>query len=755
MANALPPSGNPAVDYLIDATQRTILFFDTLRERSREYQEHMAKKAPHVLHFPFEPVRDGRRLERPVNYGLIRILPAAATPTDPQKRPIVVIDPRAGHGPGIGGFKPDSEIGVALASGHPCYFVGFLTEPVEGQTVLDVVDALAAFVAEVAGRHPDAEGAPLVIGNCQAGWAVAMAAAARPAAFGPLLLAGAPLAYWQGTHGHAPMRYTGGLAGGTWLTAMAGDLGAGTFDGGWLVSNFENMNPANTFWTKQYRLWSRIDTEAPRYLEFERWWGGHALLGAQEMQWIADELFVGNRLVSGGIRANDGTRIDLRNVKGPIVVFCSKGDDITPPPQALGWILELYRDVDDIRAHDQTIVYSVHDETGHLGIFVSGAVAKKEHREFTSNIDLIDVLPPGLFEAVLTRAGPDTPNAHLVAGEWVLHFEPRTLDDIRALGCNDEEDDRRFAAVSRLSDINLGLYRTFLQPWIRAAVTPEMAQTMRRLQPARLPYEMFGQKNDAFEALQDLAKLVRAHRRPAPPDNPFLQAQQLFSDMMVAALENWRETRDGAVEQAFLGIYGQPFLQALLGLRASDEPPRARPGDAPEHRAFVQAQEEALRGRIGQGTPADALIRALAWVITPGGRVDERTFAALKILREEHPHCHDATLAAFKARVREQTAILRQDDDAAIEALPALLPDEARAGFVPMLRHLAEAAGPPVPASAERLARIEKLLDGSGQQPVPAAPPSPPAPPAAEPSAALPRRVAPRTRRPRARKGPA
>ena len=56
------------------------------------------------------------------------------------------------------------------------------------------------------------------------------------------------------------MRYTGGLLGGTWLTALMGDLGAGKFDGAWLVSNFENLNPANTYWTKQYNLYAKIDT---------------------------------------------------------------------------------------------------------------------------------------------------------------------------------------------------------------------------------------------------------------------------------------------------------------------------------------------------------------------------------------------------------------------------------------------------------------------------------------------------------------
>ena len=188
------------------------------------------------------------------------------------------------------------------------------------------------------------------------------------------------------------MRYSGGLLGGSWLTALTGDLGNGKFDGAWLVTNFENLNPANTLWSKQYNLYSKIDTEAPRYLEFEQWWGAHVVLNADEMQFIADELFIGNKLATAELVSSDGHRFDLRNITSPIIVFCSKADNITPPPQALDWILDLYDSVDDIRAHGQTIVYAIHESIGHLGIFVSGSVAKKEHDQFASNIDLIDVL---------------------------------------------------------------------------------------------------------------------------------------------------------------------------------------------------------------------------------------------------------------------------------------------------------------------------------------------------------------------------
>src|SRR5207244_10901959 len=88
-----------------------------------------------------ELVLDGRSLPRPVNYGLVRIVPPKGTAIDQSKRPFIVFDPRAGHGPGIGGMKHDSEIGVALAAGHPCYFVGFLPEPMPGQTLENVCEA--------------------------------------------------------------------------------------------------------------------------------------------------------------------------------------------------------------------------------------------------------------------------------------------------------------------------------------------------------------------------------------------------------------------------------------------------------------------------------------------------------------------------------------------------------------------------------------------------------------------------------------
>src|SRR3954465_14047091 len=480
-----------AVEYMVDAGQRSVLFLDIMRQRGDQYREHLAQTAPHVQSYAAELIIDGRQLEQPVNYALVRIIPPKGVEIDLERRPFIVVDPRAGHGPGIGGFKADSEIGVAMKAGHPCYFVGFLPEPMPGQTIERVARAEAIFIEKVIERHPEADGKPCVIGNCQAGWAMMILASLRPELFGPVIVAGAPLAYWAGVHGQYPMRYSGGLLGGSWLTALTSDLGAGKFDGAWLVKNFEGQNPSNTLWSKQYNVYSKVDTEADRYLEFERWWGGHVNLNAEEIQFIVDELFIGNNLAAGRIETSDGTTVDLRNIRSPIVVFCSKGDNVTPPQQALGWILDLYDDVEEMRSYGQTIVYTIHDTIGHLGIFVSGGVAKKQYSEFSSNIDMIDTLPPGLYEAVFESKAGDTTNPDLVSGDWVMRCEMRTLDDIRALGGNDAADERRFATAARVSEINLSLYRTFAQPMVRAMVNSPMAEWMQQLHPLRLQYEFF------------------------------------------------------------------------------------------------------------------------------------------------------------------------------------------------------------------------------------------------------------------------
>ena len=709
MTNALKQFGGPLGEYMIDSMQRTVLFWDVMRQRGDDYFAQKEMPVPNVLQFDVDLVLDGRSLDKPVNYLLVRVQPPEGVEIDPSKRPFVVVDPRAGHGPGIGGFKADSELGVAMRAGHTAYFVGFTPDPMPEQTIEDIMRAEAVFLEKVIELHPKAQEKPCVIGNCQAGWAVLMLAAVRPELFGPIIVPGSPLSYWAGVKGKNPMRYLGGLLGGSWLTALTSDLGAGKFDGAYLVENFEMANPSNTFWSKPYSVWSKVDTEPERFLEFEKWWGGHVNLNAEEIQWIVDELFVGNRLATAEIVTSDGVRIDLRNINSPIICFCSEGDSITPPQQALGWIIDLYEKDDDIKANGQTIVYTVHKSIGHLGIFVSGGVAKKQHQEFTSNIDLIDVLPPGLYEMVLTPKTEGVVGEEFVEGDWIARFEERTLGDVRAIVQPDPEDERRFAAARQLSEINLGLYRTLFQPFVQAFMNDRTADVLHKMNPAVMPYELFSGKNPLMKQVAQLADVVREQRAPASPDNPLVALQEAVSTQIVAALDGFGDMRDHSTEQIFLTVYGQPVVQALLGLRATDESPRRHPGIEPEQIAFIEKRIAELRERIAEGGDREAFVRSLVYIGLAGPGVDERAFALLNKLRaEEAP---DLTLKDFKDMVREQYFAILLDQKGAVAAISKMLSKDAaeRKQAVEDLRQVVSATGKPEGVRAERLKEVEKL----------------------------------------------
>ena len=343
--------------------------------------------------------------------------------------------------------------------------------------------AEAAFLERVIELHPDADGKPVVIGNCQGGWAMMLVAATRPELFGPMIIAGAPLSYWAGVHGQNPMRYSGGLNGGSWLTALTGDLGHGIFDGAAPGPELREHEP----------LEHALD-QAVQPLRQDRH-RGPALSRASRNGGAATSCSMPRRCSGSSTTCSSATSWP-RPRSSPATASAStcatstrrssasarKGDDITPPQQALGWILDLYGSVDDIRANGQTIVYCVHDKIGHLGIFVSGSVAKKEHQEFASNIDFIDCLPPGLYEAVLTPVG---------RGHRARRARDRRLcREVRAAHARRHprlglQRSRGRAQVRRggtaLGDQSRPLPH-FLQPWVRAATTEQSAQLLRRLQ---------------------------------------------------------------------------------------------------------------------------------------------------------------------------------------------------------------------------------------------------------------------------------
>ena len=148
-------------------------------------------------------------------------------------------------------------------------------------------------------------------------------------------------------------------------------------------------------------------------------------------------------------------------------------------------------------------------------------------------------------------------------------------------------------------------------------------------------------------------------------------------------MEGYAALRDQAQERLFLAAYGSPLLQALVGLKATDELPRRRPGDEPEHREFVARRAAELRSRIAEGGLGEAALRALVYVGLAERDSDERTFNMLRRIREERGGKVD--LATFKQALRDQFLMLLLDPQAALAALPRLLENASAAEIRPML----------------------------------------------------------------------
>jgi hypothetical protein len=661
--------------YWVDAAQRQVLFWDTLRERGNLYLHHSIEGKPPLLKFGYEQVLDGKALPRPCNYSLLRVLPRNNDPVPaPGARPIVIVDPRAGHGPGIGGFKPDSQVGVSLKAGHPVYFVTFSPDPVAGQTIVDVAHAEARFLEEVIARHPKAKGRPAVIGNCQAGWAVAALGAMRPELMGPIMLNGAPLSYWAGSRDQNPMRYAGGTFGGAWGASLVGDLGGGIFDGAHLVANFENQNPANTYWSKYYNLYANVDREAQRFLDFERWWGGFFRMTREEMEAIVSNLFVGNRLARGGIEI-DGKRLDLRNISSPVVVFASWGDNITPPQQALNWIIDVWGDERAIVEAGRTIVYMLHRDVGHLGIFVGGAVAKKEHDQLINTLDQIDLLPPGLYEMELHRKVGPARHEELTYGDYHVTFEPRTIDDLRALEPDGRDDERVFSTIAKVSEWNTSAYQALVRPWLAPMVSRPVGELAMAMSPQRLQRVMMSDANPLMKALREYADAVRDNRAEAGKDNPWRKAEQEVSRAIVRSLDGYRDFRDYWTAQWVDAAYG-PF-----GLGALFPPDRTDEAEAKERaQRRIDAAMAALEPRLGEGGFPEGLVRMLYLAIAENGMVTRRTIR----LAEMAGHIARELIAAGRIKsvkrevdwkqVREEQAkIVALFPERAAQALPLLL----------------------------------------------------------------------------------
>jgi tellurite resistance protein len=411
-----------------------------------------------------------------------------------------------------------------------------------------------------------------------------------------------------------------------------------------------------------------VDTEAQRFLAFERWWGGFFMMTTDEIHTIVDGLFVGNKLVRGTFELEKGKPIDLKKLQDPVVVFASEGDNITPPQQALNWIPKVYSSVDEIRRNRQIIVYIVHAEIGHLGIFVSSSIAKKEQKKIIGSVEMIEFLSPGLYEMVIVE-NPSKPWMN----DYKVKFEPRTIDDILAYDDGDEDEDA-FKQVAVISELNDKFYQAFFRPFIRNFVTKTSADIMRQLHPLRKQRYMFSDLNPLMIPVKSVAPFVRENRHAVKEGNVFTEIERMFSSFVEDSLDLYKNTRDLAQERMFTAIYKNSMLKLLFpdAVDLENTPEKMRK-DQKRHDGVVRRDKELLMNSLEEGGFTEGVIRMMIAMAGADGQIEDAEYRVATKIVQGQKRLRNISPEELKAITRDQARILQTDFNRAIDALPLLI----------------------------------------------------------------------------------
>jgi hypothetical protein len=246
---------------------------------------------------------------------------------------------------------------------------------------------------------------------------------------------------------------------------------------------------------------------------------------------------------------------------------------------------------------------------------------------------------------------------------------------------------------------------------------------MQNMHPLRLQYSVFSDKNPIAAQLSTLADQVKENRATVGIDNPFFRLQEITSDYIVTYLNLWRDARDAWAEQAFLWIYGSPFVEAATGVDETVERQRRAPRSL-LHDDLLRARIAELKSRIDAGGIREALARSLLYVGMPRGGVDERGFEMIRRIRDTHEESA-LPLSEFKKLLREQFYMLLLDEKAAAAAIPTMLAREPtlRSEALNHLKQVLSAAGEVTGEVKTRLDEVIRLfgsVEETGLSPPPA-----------------------------------
>ena len=314
---------------------------------------------------------------------------------------------------------------------------------------------------------------------------------------------------------------------------------------------------------------------------------------------------------------------------------------------------------------DRVIVGLMHQDIGHLGIFVAGKVAKKEHAQIVSVLESIEALPPGLYGMqIAEKPGRDGETSYDV------DLVELRLEDVAArLNRFKREDERPFEAMNAVSEFNQRAYELFGRPLVKAMSNEYSAKLARLMHPLRMQRWAFSDLNPLLCWLAPAAQAVKANRQALAVDDPARKVESLASELVSASLDCQRGLRDAVGEASFFQIYGN---LSAFHFGAEREAALAQPAVPDRELSFVK---KALAS-IDKGGYPEALARVGFLMAHEDGPLPLSRLALARDLLDDY---RDLLPELPRDQVRriagEQEINARYEPERAVETLPSLLSD--------------------------------------------------------------------------------
>jgi hypothetical protein len=424
-------------------------------------------------------------------------------------------------------------------------------------------------------------------------------------------------------------------------------------------------------------------------------------------------LFVGNKLWSGDVKANGGQALDLRNIRSPIILFASMGDNITPPQQAFNWVLDVYGAPTGSRRA------ASHRRAAAPGTSATSASSCRARWPEGARADCVGAQDHRAAAAgVYAMAISESPTK---GGEvtYEVEFVERRLEDLAAqLNRFERTDEKAFEAVAEVSEFNQRGYELFMQPLVQAMSNEHTAQLTRQFHPLRVQNWAISQLNPWLAWLDPAAQAVKANRRPLDDKHPLRRAEKVGAEMVSASLDHYRAVRDAFTEAGFFSMYANIYSRYLADQEDTAQQPGAKVQVDPRELPIVRNALAAIH----DGGYVEALARA-AFLLTRRG--EPLPLSRLE-LRQEIATDYAADLPDLPPhqwrRIRgEQEIIAQYEPDRAVEALPLLLHERAeRQRFLGLLDKLLAdrrvQSAKPTPEQVAMLARIRNVLSDKVQR---------------------------------------